>query len=690
MQFISVIAERPQNLRQHYFLIANSLEIQLVTKNRPPLSYVFRSPLDTLDTLSGVVQLTDCLADCRNNAACKAVNFETGLCVLLSSSATEKKNNFYASQFPLFTIYAEKICLKNINRKRCQNSWAFERVAGFQLRTEKRKKFTALSKEECLDSCLAEREFDCRSLQFDNTTKECQLSEFDRHVFPANQPKGYFAPSNTESDYYESNCVQEPKGLCEFKAIKGKVLKTVDSIHQEVRSVGECQQKCLNAEYRCFSYDFSDPSNGEVGVVCRTSHLDSNSLTHIDEPYLRKNSSTTFERMSCYNVSIFCRAKEMVAFVQTNKLFSGKIYAKAKPNSCVNDVTNSLAFEIAMPYNDLMCDVKQKDQGKFSSDVIIQHHDMVVTTKDLGLSVNCNYDLSNRSVSNKPFAVEGDFGAREEENTHTQTVDAPNIVMKITDLERRDISSAQVGDRLMLRVQIQDENSPYGIFVRELVAVDGVDASDIVLIDSVGCPTDTNIMGFVDKSKKDPKSIEIPFDAFKFPTSDVVQFRALVTPCIQDCNPVSCNIQNSDGKAQAVESFGKRRRRSVQKENFDDEVVVVQSIKIVDSFGFEGKEKLNAEENVTLFSDSNKKLNAFTSPCINVAGLTVACVIFLLIQLILVFIWAIQWHKRNRHFLKYEESAKSSSMQYSPTATLSTVPVSSTHRYSNFMKTQHE
>jgi hypothetical protein len=107
-------------------------------------------------------------------------------------------------------------------------------------------------------------------------------------------------------------------------------------------------------------------------------------------------------------VSIVCKAKEMVATIQTNKLFSGKIYAKSKPNSCVTDVTSALSFELTMPYHDLLCDVKQKDAGRFSNDIVIQHHDMVVTTKDLGLAVNCNYDLTNKSVSNiNSLSVDG-------------------------------------------------------------------------------------------------------------------------------------------------------------------------------------------------------------------------------------------------------------------------------------------
>ena len=50
----------------------------------------------------------------------------------------------------------------------------------------------------------------------------------------------------------------------------------------------------------------------------------------------------------------------------------------------------------------------------------------------------------------------------------------------------RDIDSAKVGDPLALRFEILENNSPYEIFVRELVAMDGVDASEILLIDSIG------------------------------------------------------------------------------------------------------------------------------------------------------------------------------------------------------------
>lgn len=66
---------------------------------------------ETLATLPSTLQLTDCLGYCLQNSSCLAINFEMGLCVLLSSSVKNNASQLYSSQFPVFTIYAEKLCL---------------------------------------------------------------------------------------------------------------------------------------------------------------------------------------------------------------------------------------------------------------------------------------------------------------------------------------------------------------------------------------------------------------------------------------------------------------------------------------------------------------------------------------------------------------------------------------------------
>ena len=67
-------------------------------------------------------------------------------------------------------------------------------------------------------------------------------------------------------------------------------------------------------------------------------------------------------------------------------------------------------------------------------------------------------------------------------------------------------------------------------------------------------------MGALRKELDDPKMLLADFDAFKFPTSDVVQFRAHVTPCMPTCEPVDCSVTDYRGGSKVVQSYGRRRR----------------------------------------------------------------------------------------------------------------------------------
>ena len=138
------------------------------------------------------------------------------------------------------------------------------------------------------------------------------------------------------------------------------------------------------------------------------------------------------------------------------------------------------------------------------------------------------------------------------------------------------------------------------MFVRELVAIDGADQSEILLIDSLGCPTDITIMGAMSKSDGNGQILEAKFDAFKFPTSDVVQFKAVVAPCLPACDPIKCSVSGVDGRTSEVHSFGRRRKREA------DEVMVVQSLSVTDKFGFQrSQRKLDLNEELSV----NKQLN---------------------------------------------------------------------------------
>lgn len=375
----------------------------------------------------------------------------------------------------------------------------------------------------------------------------------------------------------------------------------------------------------------------------------------MQEPYLEIVGAATYELSSCYNVTIDCRSGDMVAKIRTSKIFNGKIYAKGSPSSCVNDVSSSLDFELRMAYNDIECNVRKDGQGRYSNDIILQHHDRIITSADLGLSVHCQYDLGNKSVTNQvDLAITGDLPTVISEEA---TVEGPNVIMRVTSKDAVDMVSAQVGDALDLRFEIVDKNSPYEIFIRDLVALDGADNNEILLIDERGCPTDTSIMSVVEKSLDSSKILITAFEAFKFPTTDKVQFRALVTPCLPACEPVKCDIIDYTGDVRMVDSYGRRKRSRSRRASAHEDMLVVQSIEIVDNFNA-AKSMDPVEDSKNLYSLlSNHHANATipqvfikenlsSGTCIDSIGLIVAGAMFLLAQLVIIISWTFIWQRK--------------------------------------------
>ena len=127
------------------------------------------------------------------------------------------------------------------------------------------------------------------------------------------------------------------------------------------------------------------------------------------------------------------------------------MYGRDRPNSCRVNVRNRLDFELYLGFGDAKCGVRQERPGRFSTDVVIQvwkeiwkalsldwhfspfskHHDMIVTSDDVGLKIRCNYNLSNRTVSNVDnLAVSGGLNKGGAENT---VVRSPNVTLRVTD-----------------------------------------------------------------------------------------------------------------------------------------------------------------------------------------------------------------------------------------------------------------
>merc|ERR1711994_1207127 len=287
------------------------------------------------------------------------------------------------------------------------------------------------------------------------------------------------------------------------------------------------------------------------------------------------------------------------------------------------------------------------------NEVIIQHHDSIVTSADLGLQLSCEYDMTNKSVSNEvDLAITGEISPTLFEES---VVDSPNVVMRVADENGQDTKTAVVGDPLKMTWEILDQDSPYEIFIRDLVAMDGSTDTELLLIDENGCPTDSSIMGEVYRSEKSNRISLSNFDAFRFPTSEVVQFRAMITPCLPKCEPVVCDVLDYTGQNKSVMSsyvdLMTRKRRAVKPE----EMLVVQSLKIVDRYGKKEAEKKSSKENSGFdFLDEDLLSGAgIVEPeCLDKTSMISGAVIFLAAQLVIVILFAMIWRRNQRNSSK--------------------------------------
>lgn len=80
---------------------------------------------------------------------------------------------------------------------------------------------------------------------------------------------------------------------------------------------------------------------------------------------------------------------------------------------------------------------------------------------------------------------------------------------------------------------------PYDITAGHLVASSASGDASYLLLNEVGCPTDSTTFPALTKDPLDGRSLIATFTAFKFPNSQIVRFNVIVRFCLQKCTPVS-------------------------------------------------------------------------------------------------------------------------------------------------------
>lgn len=123
--------------------------------------------------------------------------------------------------------------------------------------------------------------------------------------------------------------------------------------------------------------------------------------------------------------------------------------------------------------------------------------------------------------------------------TIANTGPPPTCLMKIVTKTGQEINAAEIGDNLMLQVDVQPA-SIYGGFARSCVAKTMEDKveNEYTVTDENGCATDPSIFGEWEYNA-DSQSLLASFNAFKFPSSDNIRFQCNIRVCFGKCQPVS-------------------------------------------------------------------------------------------------------------------------------------------------------
>ncbi|KAI6233806.1 hypothetical protein M3Y99_00871800 [Aphelenchoides fujianensis] len=158
-------------------------------------------------------------------------------------------------------FYYEKTCLPGVSaHEACTyRPFSFERMRRTQLEGFVKKSVQVANREQCLSACLKEKEFVCRSVNYNYEAYLCELSTEDRRSKP-----NHLRMSDQPVDYYDNNCLtrQNRCGPAGGNLVFVKTTKFEIRYYDHTQSVEAqesfCLQKCLDSlNTFCRSVEFS-------------------------------------------------------------------------------------------------------------------------------------------------------------------------------------------------------------------------------------------------------------------------------------------------------------------------------------------------------------------------------------------------------------------------------------------------
>uniref|UniRef100_A0A1A9X2J2 Apple domain-containing protein n=1 Tax=Glossina brevipalpis TaxID=37001 RepID=A0A1A9X2J2_9MUSC len=351
-------------------------------------------------------------------------------------------------------VFYEKTCLKV--PENCKNrSWTLTKIPGNSLVFQGKKTITTLvTRRECAERCLFEREFQCLSASFapsyrnnrerfsrtyqspaqqhQSTLGRCILSDKDKMI----QPDAFRAAPYDE-EYMENQCFDRPieNDHCSYELYANSTF-----IYAELKVIGlnqvECQSLCSHeTKFYCQGVSF----HYEDDIDRSECLLHSEDIISLGPRSLKlRKSSVYMRRVKCLDVHVICTQDEMIIKYTPKDWFRGKMYVSQHSKDCMiqGNGTKStlLRLTIGSESKENKCGILRayevtKDYQRIfiSTLVVIQNNRNVQTQGDRLIKVGCI--MSNVTVKESPTVSTRDKNDDEEMDRDQNTSKLEDEIM---------------------------------------------------------------------------------------------------------------------------------------------------------------------------------------------------------------------------------------------------------------------
>ncbi|XP_042206507.1 uncharacterized protein LOC121855510 isoform X10 [Homarus americanus] len=631
-------------IRTHPHLLEDNLnfdyfENTCLTKDRrcPKNKLTFLKSLNT--ELGGAhdtevhkgVDLDECKKKCIDSVSifCRSIEYNTAskTCVISDEDSISKPHELRASTsdhneyYQVFCIDGEKVkgdyMFENSATQPLNQRYENDVRTAFQLYRDSRLDLDSgfrgyrempqrLTLAECLDECLEERSFTCRSVMHSEYSQICRLSEYDKlngrlvpdrefnyfeNLMGANRdvdisggdvgfggsssgvggrpyfgggggvgggggrpwpPSGGSGGGGLASSRCSNSDNFEPVGT--RLRLRASYIRDYESVN----SLGECKRACLGERsYTCRSFNYRSffPEN------CELSDQDSSTLS-MDNPvhYEANTLYQYYERRvddNCLDVTQQCTEDGMEFMLQTEEGFRGRIYTYGYYDRCYTRGSGSTATVLKISGARGVPDCGTTKYGETTTNiVVVQFADNVQTSLDKRYNLTCTVVGPGEAV-----VTSGYIGAGSGAPTPIEYLPAESQLQSKVRLQilygGRPTTTIAVGDPLTFKLDSQrGYNLVSDIFATNVVAKDPYSGRTVELIDSRGCPLDNYVFPALGKGR-DGDGLEARFNAFKIPEANFLIFEANVRTCRGGCQAARCTL--GKGREQ-IESYGRKRR----------------------------------------------------------------------------------------------------------------------------------